>query len=102
MASQSDLDKTIGDLLAAITAVKTAVDTLKTKIDTEVAAVNDAFSRFLAKLAAGNPPPTTVDLQPEIDQIKGGLSTLSATTTALSTASASLDSAIAQANVEGN
>lgn len=80
MANQTDLDNKVAELDSAITGFVTKLGLLLT-------AMTDAFSRFLAKLAAGGDPQLTIDK-------------LNVIVTKLHEASASVDSAIAQAQTE--
>lgn len=96
MATLEELDAAIKKITDGIASVKGLVDAAKSKVDIEIKNMESAFSRFLAKLAAG-----TQDFQAEVDAINAGLSNLQGISGSLQDMSTKLDSASAEANVEG-
>lgn len=80
--SRDELNQKLGELDAALTGLTTSLNTL-------IVEMTNAFNRMLAKIEAGG------DYQPEVDKIVSLIDPLA-------DAKARVESAIAEAQIEGN
>lgn len=95
MATQQELKNKIVEVKAEVTGLKSEVNSLKGNTATLVAEMTAAFSRFLAKLAAGT------DSQPEIDELNLLKGEVIGLKDVVADSKAQVESAINQARVEG-